>query len=123
SGSFTNPSTAFATSGNRKAFFRHEFAYAVRPLSWLSKATIILFFLVSPTGYPWYAIWFFLLAPFAPSAAVSSFAIFLPLYYMRFSLELSGRGAFFDDVLVPIAFGGPIAFIIIERLRSAARAL
>ena len=71
---------------------------------------VTLFFLTSPTGYPWYAIWFFTMLPFAPSVWVASFAVTLPLYYLRFSLEAIDQGDYFNTVLVPIEFLFPAVF-------------
>ena len=79
---------------------------------------ILLLFIFSPTGYPWYAIWFFMLAPLAPSIGVAAFTITLPIYYLRYSLEYLGQGEYFNAVLVPVEFGIPIFLLCVEVFRT-----
>ena len=80
-------------------------------------AAIVLLYLLAPTGYPWYAIWFFMFLPLAPSLGVAAFAVTLPIYYLRFSLEYVQQGAFFDAVLVPFEFLIPIVLLAVQMLR------
>lgn len=75
--------------------------------------TLMLFFL-SPTGYPWYAAWFFLLAPFAPMAGVTLLALTLPIYYLRFLMSVDGLNAAFNYGLTPIEFAIPLVVLVYE---------
>ena len=77
----------------------------------------LIFFLVSPTGYPWYAIWIFIYLPFAPRLSAGVLVVTLPIYYLRYALEAADHGSFFDNILVPIEFLPPLCFLFIEFLR------
>lgn len=76
--------------------------------------TAALFFL-SPTGYPWYAIWLALLTPFVPAYGVSLLAVTLPLYALRFP------NALFDGEVGPLILGlqfiPPLALLCWEARR------
>ena len=77
-------------------------------------AIIVLTYLCSPTGYPWYATWFFMLLPLVPSIGAAIFTVTLPIYYLRYSLEAANQTAYFDQVLVPIEFGVPLLALAVE---------
>ena len=76
--------------------------------------TTLLLFFVSPTGYPWYAVWFFLFAPFAPMMGLVALAVTLPIYYLRFLMEANGWGDLFNYGLTPIEFGLPLGVLLYE---------
>jgi len=80
--------------------------------------TGLLFFL-SPTGYPWYVIWLLLFLPFSPSLAIGALTITIPLYYIRYYLEAHGLSAFFDTIIVPVAFSIPLGVLVWERARRS----
>ena len=69
-----------------------------------------LFFL-SPTGYPWYAIWLFILFPFAPTVGIALLGVTLPLYHLRF---LDGAGGDLPFAIRALEFGVPLAVIAVE---------
>ncbi len=77
--------------------------------------TCALFFL-SPTGYPWYAIWIFILWPFAPLAGIGLLAATLPFYHLRFPNALTGGEA--PAWLLAFEFGAPLAIIAVELVRK-----
>lgn len=79
-----------------------------------------LLFVLSPTGYPWYAAWFTVFLPFAPSRAAAALTIGLPLYYLRFPLSEAGLDWVTDLVLAPVAFGGPLVYFAVNRYRQRA---
>ncbi len=87
---------------------------AETPMPVAISLTILLLFVVSPTGYPWYALWFVLFAPFAPMTGVALFAVTLPIYYLRFLMSENGWEPFFNFGLTPIEFGAPGAVLLYE---------
>ncbi len=70
--------------------------------------------LLSPTGFPWYAIWVIIFLPFAPSYGVALLCILLPLYYVRFALGEAGNYHIYTNVLTPLQFGLPIMVLLFE---------
>jgi len=84
------------------------------PLPTAMMLTTLLLFAVSPTGYPWYALWFMVFAPFATMVGVVLFAATLPVYYLRFLMSENGWDALFNFGLTPIEFGLPIALVCYE---------
>lgn len=88
-----------------------------RLASALLLATGFLFFL-SPTGYPWYAVWLFVFLPLAPKLGLAVLAVTLPLYYTRYSLYAAGLGHVFDFAVVPIQFLLPLMVLAIHEYRA-----
>lgn len=76
--------------------------------------TIIVFYFLSPTGYPWYATWVFMLLPFVPSYGAAAMTLTLPLYYSRYYFEAINQSAIFNNILVPIEFSIPILILAFE---------
>ena len=76
----------------------------------LLAVTALLLFL-SPTGYPWYQVWLAGLIPFAPRFGFIVFTITAPIYYLRFIL--GDENSVYQWVWVPIAFGLPLALLLI----------
>ena len=62
-------------------------------------------FLLSPTGFPWYAIWFVPFLVFRPLAPLLLLTALLPLYYLRFALSAEGLAPVFDHYVVWLEFG------------------
>lgn len=60
--------------------------------------------LVSPSQFPWYAVWCLPFLPFAPLLALRALAITLPLYYTAFYFIGQGQRPVFDQVIVWIAW-------------------
>ncbi len=75
--------------------------------------TLILL-LLSPTGFPWYAIWFIIFLPFAPSYGAALLCVLLPLYYVRFALGEAGNYYIYTNILTPLQFGLPMLVLLIE---------
>lgn len=69
------------------ASFRHGAGPQALPA--LAFGVIAILFFLSPTGYPWYAIWLMLLAPFAPGYGIALLSVTLPLYALRFPNPLT----------------------------------
>jgi len=70
--------------------------------------------LLSPTGFPWYTIWFAFLIPFIPLYGAAILCMSVSLYYVRFLLGESGRYGIYTDILVPLQFGLPIIVLLGE---------
>ena len=70
------------------------------------------FVLLSPTGYPWYFIWFLMFLPFAvqhpASRGIACLTIGASLYFARYKLGEAGRYEIYTNILIPIAFGVPL---------------
>lgn len=87
---------------------------AATPMPAAISLTIVLSFILSPTGYPWYALWFIVFAPFAPMTGAVLFAVTLPIYYLRFLMSAHGWTPLFNFGLTPIEFGAPCAVLLYE---------
>jgi len=70
------------------------------------------FVLLSPTGYPWYFIWFLMFLPFAiqhwSARGLALLSIGATSYFSRFYLGESGYYSVYQKVLLPIEFGIPL---------------
>ena len=75
--------------------------------------TLVLL-LLSPTGFPWYAIWFIIFLPFAPSYGAALLCVLLPLYYVRFALGEAGNYHIYTNILTPLQFGLPMLILLFE---------
>ncbi len=67
------------------------------------------FVLLSPTGYPWYFIWFFMFLPFAVQSwmarGLGLLTIGATAYYVRFLLGETDRYEIYETILLPLEFG------------------
>lgn len=84
--------------------------------SWLVIITCL--FLLSPTGYPWYLIWFLPLLAVKPSLPLLSLTMLLPLYNLRYPLNELNKTELFNDVFIPLQFLPPILFLFIQWYRN-----
>jgi len=79
-----------------------------------------LFFL-SPTQFPWYALWIIPFLAVTPRLPFLVLGILLPLYYMRYYLSARGLTSLFDNGIVWLEFA-PVWFLLVwERLRGPLR--
>ena len=78
-------------------------------------------YLLSPTGYPWYVIWFAFLLPFAPLYGAALLCVTTALYYLRFYYGEGGQYDIYLHRLIPLQFGLPIVILIIEFVRGYRR--
>ncbi|MBI2572210.1 MAG: DUF2029 domain-containing protein [Candidatus Schekmanbacteria bacterium] len=74
--------------------------------------------LLSPTQFPWYALWFLPLTSLRPRLSLQLLAALLPLYYLRFQLKARGDVATFDDWLVWLETAPVIGAMVVERWRG-----
>jgi hypothetical protein len=70
------------------------------------------FVFLSPTGYPWYFIWFIMLLPFGVQSWMARGLGLLTLgataYYARFMLGEAGNYEIYARILLPLEFGIPL---------------
>ena len=65
-------------------------------------------FIISPTGYPWYIIWFLPFLPFLPLYGAGLLTLTVALYYLRYAMSERDSYEIYSNVLVPLQFGLPI---------------
>lgn len=68
-------------------------------------------FLLSPTQFPWYALWFIPLLALCPVRPLLIYSLTLPLYYLRFYYQPMGLAPVFDQWVVWIEHG-PIVILL-----------
>ena len=71
-------------------------------------------FLLSPTGYPWYVLWFIPFLPFFPLYGAALLTVTVTLYYVRYAMGERDLYDLYSSYLVPLQFGLPIAILIWE---------
>ena len=80
-------------------------------------------FIISPTGYPWYIIWFLPFLPFLPLYGAGLLTLTVALYYLRYAMSERDSYEIYSNVLVPLQFGLPILVLMFEgfKMRREAR--
>jgi len=68
----------------------------IRSLCWL----VAVLFLLSPTQFPWYTIWFAPLLCFYPQPALLLLVALMPIYYLRFYFVALGKTEIFDQFII-----------------------
>ncbi|MDK2972069.1 MAG: alpha,6-mannosyltransferase [Candidatus Sumerlaeota bacterium] len=68
-------------------------------------------FLLSPTQFPWYSLWFLPLLAIRPHIGLLFYALTLPLYYLRFRYAGEGIAPLFDNGVVWIEHG-PVLLLL-----------
>lgn len=63
-------------------------------------AIIGALFILSPTQFPWYSIWFVPFLAVVPSRGLLLYAVTMPLYNVRFRFEELSQVSLFDNVIV-----------------------
>ncbi len=80
------------------------------------------FVLLSPTGYPWYFIWFLMFLPFTmnhwSTRGLALLSIGAAAYYARFQLGETGRYYIYEKVLLPLEFGLPLLVLAWDELKA-----
>ena len=70
------------------------------------------FVFLSPTGYPWYFIWFWMFLPFAlnhwSARGLALLAVGAAAYFARFRIGEEGHYEIYSKVLLPLEFGIPL---------------
>ena len=90
-----------------------------RNMIWLTAAL----FLLSPTQYPWYFIWFAPLLCLHPTRGLLVFTPLLSLYYLRFYFAAHGRAEVFDELVVWLQFIPVWALLFFDWRRARHRSL
>lgn len=62
-------------------------------------------FLLSPTGFPWYMVWFVPFLAVVPVMPLLLLTALLPLYYLRFTFSAHDLAGVFDHYVVWLEFG------------------
>lgn len=80
------------------------------------------FVFLSPTGYPWYFIWFLMFLPFAMSHWSARGLALLTLgaaaYFARFKIGDAGHYDIYTRVLLPLEFGIPLLVLAWDRMKK-----
>jgi len=84
-------------------------------------ALIIALYFLSPTGYPWYVIWFLPFLPFFPVYGAALLTVTTSLYYVRFALEERDVYDLYSNIFVPIQFGLPLLILVGEGIYGLRR--
>lgn len=78
-------------------------------------AVAAAFVLLSPTGYPWYFIWFYIFLPFVIKSWMTQGLALLTIgasaYYIRFYLGEADKYDIYTKILLPLEFGIPLLLL------------
>ncbi len=80
--------------------------------------TIAALFLLIPTQYPWYAVWFLPFLVFSPLPSLLLIFVLLPFYYLRFYFGYRNNEEIFETVIVLLEFLPVWALILYEGRNS-----
>ena len=80
------------------------------------------FIFLSPTGYPWYFIWFLMFLPFAlnhwSARGLALLTIGSAAYYARFKIGEAGNYDIYSKLLLPLEFGIPLLVLAWDGLKA-----
>jgi len=74
---------------------------------------LVILFLLSPTQFPWYSLWFLPLLVVIPRTSALLLSALLPLYYLRFAFSEADKVSYFDYGVVWIQFV-PVYFLMLR---------
>ena len=114
-GTLARYTVALAVSGT-VAILALRYAHQPEWLPALVAIAIATLLFLSPTGYPWYLIWLAPLLPFLLHPGLQALMLTAPLYWLRF--QLGDEAWLYQWVIVPIAFGAPLALIAHSLLKK-----
>jgi hypothetical protein len=83
---------------------------------------IVCLFFLSPTGYPWYFIWFLPLLTLKPNLPLLSLTMLLPLYDLRYPLAELNKTELFNDIIIPLQFIPPILLLLHQWYKNKTKA-
>jgi len=78
-------------------------------------------FLISPTGYPWYVLWFLVFLPFFPLYGAALLTVTVTLYYVRFAMGERDIYDLYLGYVIPLQFGLPLLVLGFEYIQSRRR--
>lgn len=73
-------------------------------LNWQCLCCISWLFLLSPTGYPWYLIWFLPFLAMRPYMPLLLLTALLPLYDLRYPMQQANMTELFNSLIIPLQF-------------------
>ena len=80
------------------------------------------FVFLSPTGYPWYFIWFLMFLPFAlnhwSARGIALLTIGAAAYFARFKIGEAGHYDIYAKLLLPLEFGIPLLVLAWDGLKA-----
>lgn len=80
------------------------------------------FIFLSPTGYPWYFIWFLIFLPFTvqhwSTRGLALLTVGAAAYFARYQLGESGHYEIYTDVLLPLEFGLPLLVLMWDGVKA-----
>ena len=80
------------------------------------------FVFLSPTGYPWYFIWFLMFLPFAlnhwSARGLALLTIGAAVYFTRFKIGEAGHYEIYAKLLLPLEFGIPLLVLAWDGLKA-----
>ena len=80
------------------------------------------FVLLSPTGYPWYFIWFLMFLPFSithwSARGLALLTIGATVYFARFQIGEAGHYDIYTKFLLPLEFGVPLLVLAWDGLKA-----
>lgn len=71
-------------------------------------------FLLSPTGYPWYVLWFLPFLPFLPLYGAALLTVTVSLYYVRYAMGERHIYHLYTSYVIALQFGLPIVILLWE---------
>jgi len=74
-------------------------------------------FLLSPTQFPWYALWMLPLLALQPRLSLMGLMVLLPLYYLRFYLDARDQVVWFDKGIVWLEYLPVWGLLLWEAIR------
>ena len=86
----------------------------VKHFCWL----IAALFLLSPTQYPWYAIWFAPLLCLYPQRGLLLLTALMPIYYLRFHFDVRGQAELFDQYIVWLQYLPVCGLLLIDNFTA-----
>lgn len=78
---------------------------------------VAILFLLSPTQFPWYTIWFAPMLCFYPQPALLLLGALLPIYYLRFYFVAQGNVEIFDQFIVWLQYLPVYGLLLFDLIR------
>ena len=80
------------------------------------------FIFLSPTGYPWYFIWFLMFLPFTlqhwSTRGLALLTVGAAAYFARYKIGEAGHYVYYTRVLLPLEFGLPMLVLIWDGMKA-----
>lgn len=80
------------------------------------------FIFLSPTGYPWYFIWFLMFLPFTlqhwSTRGLALLTVGAAAYFARYKIGEAGHYVYYTRVLLPLEFGLPMLVLMWDGMKA-----